>query len=152
MSEKWRVALIILVAVLMASAGEALAAKGMKAASADNGVLAQIRAALSDWHVLVGIALMVGYVLLYVYSLGMAELSLVLPLSAGSYLLGALLSKYYLGEEIKPARWIGTFIITAGVCVIAWSGFSGDSSSDKDDKGKNKSSGAESSHSDPSPS
>ena len=45
------------------------------------------------------------------------------PLSASSYLIGALASKYYLHEDVKPARWIGTMVIIAGVLIIAWSGF-----------------------------
>ncbi len=62
---------------------------------------------------------------LYMYTLGLTDLSFALPLSASSYLLGALLSKFYLHEDIKPARWIGTLIIIGGVMVVAIGGSGG---------------------------
>lgn len=127
MSPKLKVFLIILCAVLLSSIGEALAAKAMKEVDTKAPLFTQLQTAFSDWHVWIGLLLLSGYVLLYVYSLSLAELSVVLPLSASSYLIGIFLSKYYLGEEIKPARWIGTFVIISGVMVIAWSGFSDES-------------------------
>ena len=123
MSNTWKVFAVMLAAVVLAAIGEALAAKGMKAVDTGQGLSAQIGTALRDWHVWAGIGLMGGYVLLYVYTLALAELNIVLPLSAASYLIGALLSRFYLHEDVKPARWIGTAIIIAGVLVIAWSGF-----------------------------
>lgn len=131
MSPKVKVFLIMLCAVLLSSIGEALAAKVMKEVDTKAPFFTQLQTAFGDWHVWTGLVLLIGYVLLYVYSLSLAELSVVLPLSASSYLVGIFLSKYYLGEEIKPARWIGTFVIMAGVLVIAWSGFADKSASDK---------------------
>ncbi len=124
MSDKVKVFLVLLVAILLAAAGEALASKGMKATNPDQGVVSQVRTALGDWHVWCGILLMIGYVLLYVYALGLAELSLVVPLSAASYLLGVLLAKFYLHEDVEIARWVGTGVIIVGVLITAWSGFS----------------------------
>jgi drug/metabolite transporter (DMT)-like permease len=126
MEEKWKVFWVMLAAVLLAAIGEALSAKGMKASDPQSGLLAQLRTVAGDWHVWTGIALMIGYVLLYTYTLSLADLSLALPLSAASYLIGAFLSKYYLHEDVKPGRWIGTLIIIAGVMVVAFTGFSGD--------------------------
>lgn len=113
----------MLIATLLSSAGEALAAKGMKTLDTNQALIQQIKTALSDWHVCVGLLMLLGYLLLYVYSLSLAELSVVLPLSAASYLIGIFLSKYYLHEDIKPARWVGTLVIIVGVLIIAWSGF-----------------------------
>lgn len=130
-------------AILLAAVGEALASKGMKATAqtvTDQGAGAQIRAALTSGHVWIGIGLMCGYVLLYVYALGNADLSFAVPLSAASYLLGALASKFYLHEEVKPARWIGTAVITAGVLIVAiWGQSSGGSSSQKQGENGNTS-------------
>ena len=126
MSDKWKVFFVMLAAVVAAAVGEALAAKGMKATQqGDMDLIMQIRAALSDWRVIAGSLAMVGYVALYVYALGKTDLSFALPLSAASYLLGLGFSKWYLGEEIKPARWIGTLVIMAGVLIVAFLGQSG---------------------------
>ena len=127
MSDKVKVILVMGAAVFLAAFGEALAAKGMKVAGEQSGLAAQLGAAVRDWHVLLGTALMVGYVALYVYALSLTELSFALPLSAASYLLGMGLSKYYLHEDIKPARIIGTLIIMAGVLVVGIGGAGGSS-------------------------
>jgi uncharacterized membrane protein len=48
-----------------------------------------------------------------------ADLSFALPLTAGSYPLAALLAKYYLHEDVGTWRWVGTFLITVGVALVA---------------------------------
>ena len=139
MSEKWRVAIIMLFAILAAAGGEALAAKGMKATAhplAEQGVLAQIRAAAGNGHVWIGIGLMTAYVFLYTYTLGLTDLSFALPLSASSYLIGALLSKFYVGENVTPARWIGTGVIVVGVLIVAIFGQSKEGSDGKNSEGQ----------------
>ena len=129
MSEKWRVAIVMFFAVLAASGGEALASKGMKTTAqplVDQGALAQIRAAAGSGHVWFGIASMILYVFLYAYTLGLTDLSFALPLSASSYFLGVLFSKFDLREDVTPARLIGTGIIIVGVLVVAiWGQSSG---------------------------
>ena len=78
-----------------------------------------------------GILFMVGYVFLYTYTPGLTDLSFALPRSVSSYVLGALLSKFYLGEEVKPARWINTAVIIVGVLIVAIFGQSGGGGQDK---------------------
>ncbi len=140
MSEKGKVAIFMFFAVLAAAFGEALTSKGMKTTAqplADAGAWAQIRAAVGSGHVWMGVGLMIVYVFLYAFTLGLTELSFALPLSASSYLIGALLSKYYVGEDVKPARWIGTAVIIAGVLIVAIFG----QSSGGGEKGKGEQSG-----------
>ena len=125
MADKWRVFGVMLVAVVSAAIGEALASKGMKQTDAGQRLWSQLGTAVTSWHVISGTLLMGLYVLLYVYTLGMTDLSYALPLSSSSYLMGALLSRFYLHEDVKPARWIGTPIIIAGVLVVALFGSGG---------------------------
>jgi len=118
-TDRLKVLLIMLVAVLAVSFGEALLSKGMKQSNSVHGELwAQIRGVLTNWHVLAGMLLMTAYFGLYMLALRWADLSFVLPLTALSYLLGATLAKFYLGEAVTPARWIGALIITLGVIVV----------------------------------
>ena len=49
-----------------------------------------------------------------------ADLSLVMPITAASYPLGALLARFFLHEEVNLARWVGTAVIAVGVAVVAW--------------------------------
>ena len=118
--EKWKVVVVMLLATLAVSLGEALLSKGMKATNAAGpGAWAQVRALL-NWAVICGTVLMASYFGLYMLALKWADLSFVLPLTAVSYLLGAMLARYYLHENVTPTRWIGAIIITVGVIVVGF--------------------------------
>lgn len=118
--DRWKVVLVMLLATLAVSFGEALLAKGMKATnSAAPGFWPQLRSAL-NLTVIAGTFLMASYFGLYMLALKWADLSFVLPLTAISYLLGAALSRFYLHEQVTPTRWIGAVIITLGVVVVGF--------------------------------
>jgi len=46
-------------------------------------------------------------------------LSFVIPISALSYVTGALGAKYLLKEEVSAARWTGVILVCAGVALVA---------------------------------
>lgn len=46
-------------------------------------------------------------------------ISLVIPASALSYVVGAFGAKYLLGEEVSPKRWAGVLLVCAGVAIVA---------------------------------
>ena|SRR5271165_2473373 len=46
-------------------------------------------------------------------------LSFVIPISALSYVTGALGAKYLLKEEVNAARWAGVILVCAGVALVA---------------------------------
>ena len=115
-----RVILVMFFAVLAVSVGEALLAKGMKLTNqVTGGWQDQLRGVMTP-QVIGGTALMASYFGLYMLALKWADLSFVLPLTALSYLLGAILSKYYLGEKVTSIRWMGAIIITLGVIVVGF--------------------------------
>jgi uncharacterized membrane protein len=118
-AEKWKVVGVMLIAVLAVSVGETLLSKGMKQSnSAPGGWWMQLRSILGNGYVVLGTLLMATYFGLYMLALKWADFSFVLPLTAVSYLCGALLAKLYLHENVTPTRWIGTLIITVGVIVV----------------------------------
>ena len=109
---------VILLATLAVSLGEALLAKGMKQTNSVTGDLwAQIRGVLNP-AVLIGTLLMTSYFVLYMLALKWADISFVLPFTALSYLIVALLAKFYLHETVTPSRWLGVAIIMLGVVVV----------------------------------
>lgn len=109
----------MLLAVLAVSFGEALLARGMKqSGQAAPGFVTQLLAVAANRHVLGGTFLMMLYFGLYMLALRRADLSFVLPITALSYLIGACLAKYYLGESVTSGRWIGAVIITIGVIIV----------------------------------
>ncbi len=116
-----RILLIMLVAVVALAVGETFLSKGMKQTGRSAGGWAdQAVAVVRNGWILAGFALMLIHVGLYMLALRGADLSFALPLTAASYPLGALLSRFYLHEDVGTTRWVGTFVITAGVAIVAF--------------------------------
>ena len=115
--DKLKVMLIMLVSVAAVSLGEAMLSRGMRQTMEGSfGVI--MRSILTNGYVIGGMLLMMVYFGMYMYALKLADFSFVLPLTAISYLLGALLAKFFLHEHVGPAKWIGTFVITLGVIIV----------------------------------
>jgi bacterial/archaeal transporter family protein len=115
-----RVLVIMLVAVVALAVGETLLSRGMKQVGrAGGGWFDQTSAVARNAWVGVGLLLLIVHVGLYMLALQGADLSFVLPLTAASYPLAALLAQFYLHEEVGIARWAGTLLITAGVAIVA---------------------------------
>src|SRR5271165_7299548 len=73
---------------------------------------------LSPW-VLTGIGLLVLFFCSYLSALSWADLTYVLPATALSYVLMALLANIFLNEHVTVSRWLGVALITAGVGFVA---------------------------------
>jgi drug/metabolite transporter (DMT)-like permease len=65
--------------------------------------------------VLAGIVLLIGFFASYLTALSWADVTFVLPATSFAYVVVALLSRFWLHEQITPARWLGIFFIVAGV-------------------------------------
>src|SRR5437016_4075268 len=118
---------VILFATVCVSIGETLLSAGMKQVGAQGvGGVQMFVAAVSNPRVLGGTLLMMVYFGLYSLVLSWADISLVLPFTALSYLFVAILASAFLHEQVSATRWIGAFIITLGVMVVA-SGMKGQS-------------------------
>jgi len=53
--------------------------------------------------------------------LSFREVSFVVPVSALSYMVGAVGAKLFLGERITPNRWLGIAIVAIGVTLVCLS-------------------------------
>lgn len=116
---KWQVIGVVMFAVLCVSVGEGLLSMGMKrVGGSDLAGLRFVLSAATNGYVLVGTLLMMVFFGLYALALSWADFSFVLPLTATSYLFGALFAHYVIHETVTPTRWIGTLIIMAGVVVV----------------------------------
>ncbi len=51
-----------------------------------------------------------------------ADISLVAPSRALSYLVLTLLARWWLGEEVSRRRWMGVWLVSAGVLLVLLSG------------------------------
>lgn len=74
--------------------------------------------ATNAW-LLLGIALMIVFMLSQLSMYSWADLSYVLPVTASTYILSALLSKFFLHDTVSVARWAGIALISFGVIFVA---------------------------------
>jgi len=116
----WKVVVVMLVAVVALSLGEALLARGVKQANGSAWSWMLVRSVAGNTYVLGGVALLIVYLVLSMVALRFADLSYVLPLTALSYPMGALLARFYLGEDVSLVRWAGTLVITLGVAIVGF--------------------------------
>jgi drug/metabolite transporter (DMT)-like permease len=112
--------LVLLSVIIFGSIGDVLLARGMR----DIGQVSVsqiprlIPALLNPW-ILVGIACLLVFFTSYSTALSWADLTFVLPATAIGYVVLALLSHYFLHEQISWERWIGILLIVVGVGFVA---------------------------------
>ena len=114
---------VLALVVVLQVIGNVLLSRGMRQVG-DTGALS--RATLLDFGlhtvtnpcVLLGVALLIAFFILYLTALSRLDLSFVLPMTAATYVLTALFSLLFLRETISPARWAGTFAVTAGILLV----------------------------------
>ncbi len=73
----------------------------------------------TDGWLLLGVALMIVFMLSQLSMYSWADLSYVLPITASTYIVSALLSKFVLHETVSTVRWLGIILISFGVIFVA---------------------------------
>ncbi len=73
---------------------------------------------ITNMHVVLGVFLQAIFFASWLILLSKSELSLLLPLTALEYVIGAVLSHYVLEENISWLRLSGTFVVCLGVALI----------------------------------
>ncbi len=112
--------LVLLGVVLFGSLGDVALSRGMKELVLTEGRITPaqfshlIHAVFTPW-VGIGIVLLLGFMVTYMTALSWADLTYVLPATSLGYIVMALLAKFFLHENISPARWVGIVLISAGV-------------------------------------
>jgi drug/metabolite transporter (DMT)-like permease len=75
----------------------------------------ELLAALRTPWVVTGILLLLIWIACYMTALSWADLTFVLPATSLGYVAVAILSRFWLHEQISLSRWLGIGLITAGV-------------------------------------
>ena len=115
---------MLAVVVLTSALGNAALSYGMKQVGDLSGLApldmmrAGIAALFHPW-VALGVVLLIVFFLSYTTALSWADLSYVLPSTAASYVLVAILSRFLLHESLDGARWTGTALIALGVMLVS---------------------------------
>lgn len=116
---KIKVLIAMSFAVTFASVGDIMLSHGVRTSGVgDVGLSDSVVAAVTDPYVIGGVLLLIGFFTLYAMSLSWGELSYVLPLTAGEYLLVTILAYFILGEHVLSARWVGSGLVAAGIAVV----------------------------------
>ena len=112
--------LVLLTVVLFSAAGDVMLARGMRQTGEIHLTkISSVFSALGNVWVLLGIFFLLIFFASYLTSLSWADLTFVLPSTAFSYVVLALLACTVLHEHISVQRWAGIMLIVAGVGFVA---------------------------------
>ena len=111
---------ILIAVMLTASVGDTLLSRGMAEVGAvDLQHLDLLWKALFNPFVVSGIVLLIGFFASYMTALSWADLTFVMPATAFGYVVVALLSKFWLHEQLSVYRWAGIILIVCAVGFVA---------------------------------
>ncbi|HLC61337.1 MAG TPA: EamA family transporter [Candidatus Nanoarchaeia archaeon] len=79
-----------------------------------------IRGILTNYYLIGGLALYGIGAILMIISFRGGEVSVLYPIIATSYVWVSILSIYFLKEQMNIFRWIGVFVIIAGIILIGY--------------------------------
>src|SRR4030088_2151882 len=119
-----RSAIVLMIFVLSGSAGGLAMTHGVKIAGEPERLrpaemLRFLRRAFCTGWFWVGVPLMALSFYLLLVLLSWEPISLVIPASALSYVVGTLGAKYILKEDVNGVRWAGVFLVCVGVAIVA---------------------------------
>jgi len=115
--------LIVLMQVVVMTAGDLLLAKGMRqvgdiAVLSPSLFLMKMSLTIRNVWILTGVACLAISLLLWLAALSRAPLSLAVPMTAIAYILNAFAAKYVLLETVSSLRWTATGLIALGVLIL----------------------------------
>jgi drug/metabolite transporter (DMT)-like permease len=121
-----RLVLFIAIVVLVGTAGDISVSHAMKQIGEVHPLTPAMivrvlgRAFRMGW-IWLGIAFMALGFFSLLALLSWADVSVVVPATALSYVAGALGAKFLLHEEVAPVRWAGVLLVCLGVAIISMS-------------------------------
>lgn len=119
-----RLLIFLLIVVFASTAGEIAVTHGMKKVGgperlAPRAILAFLGRALGSGWFWFSLPLSALYFYAMLALLSWKPVSLIVPATALSYVVGAFGAKLLLGERVSPARWVGVGLVCVGVA-LAW--------------------------------
>jgi len=109
----WKILLLTALSAFIGSIGQLEFKRG-----ADN-LQFDIKLLLTNYHLIIAVAVYCVSTVLYVYALNKENLSILYPIVATSYIWTLLFSKIFLKEPVGLTSWAGVFFILLGVTLIA---------------------------------
>ena len=119
-----RTALLLAIVVVAGSGGEIAATHAMRLSGDARSLTFRIvlsalgRAFCRGW-MWIGIGMMAMAFFSLLDLLSRQEVSYAIPLTALSYVVGALGAKLFLREEVSPVRWVGVVLVCVGAALVS---------------------------------
>ena len=120
----------LLIAMTSNSFGDVLLSRTMSrlgaiAVNSAGDILPLAQRVLSQGSFWLAILCFTVFFVLWSMLLAREDVSFIMPLTAVTYVISALLAGPMLGETVSPLRWLGTVIIVIGVAIVAGTGQDG---------------------------
>lgn len=117
----------VVFAVLVSTVGDLFIASGMRKVGAlswqgFSAIPGQIASIAKTPQIPLGVACMAVFFSTWLGLLSRADLSLILPMTALTYVLNGLAAEPVLGEKVSRQRWVGILVITVGVILVTVTG------------------------------
>lgn len=114
-------------AVTASTIGDLLLARGMKRVGQVRwngflGALRTVRNVVTTPEIPLAVVFLAIFFFSWLALLSRADLSLILPMTALTYILNGLAAKPVLGETVSRQRWLGIWVITVGVVMVTITG------------------------------
>jgi drug/metabolite transporter (DMT)-like permease len=111
---------VLIAIMLTSSVGDSLLKSGMgQVGQVDLHHLGLLWHALFNPFVDAGIVLLIGFFACYTTALSWADLTFIMPATAFSYVVIALLGRFWFHEQLSPSRWAGILLIVCAVGFVA---------------------------------
>jgi drug/metabolite transporter (DMT)-like permease len=115
--------LVMMIIIICASpVGYTFVSKGMKEIVWQGwslpGLLHFFVEAFTNWTIWLGIGLLLAFFVAFLVVLSWADYSFVQPSASLSYLIIAILARYFLHETVTPLRWAGVLVVCSGVFIV----------------------------------
>jgi len=109
----WKIILLTALSAFIGSIGQLEFKRGATDIQFD------IKMLLTNYHLIIGIAVYLVSTVIYVYALSKGQLSVLYPIIATSYIWTSIFAKIFLNESVGTTNWIGVFFILLGIALIA---------------------------------
>jgi len=121
---QWKTYSLLAPIVFFAASGNVLLGKGMKQVGglrewSPAALLALFARAFSSGWIWLGIGSLLLFLVMFMVVLSWADYSFVMPVSAASYALVPLMSRFFLDEKVSLLRWTGVALISVGVALVS---------------------------------
>lgn len=120
-NNKLKVLVAMFFAVIFGAIGNISLSRGMRCIGDAGYECAHdaVLGAFTQPYLITGVFFLAGFLLLYLASLSWEDLSYVLPLTAGEYVLVTVLAFLFIHEVVTPLRWMGSILVASGIFLVA---------------------------------